>query len=109
MKTCSDLCALVYLKVNNLLLLLFLFSVGDIVFLPKKHTFDFTLHTQRVLPVCMKLRTDVLIGKMNTLKGGFVNAVAQNVSPSCQILMLLLNPPVLFHHDDLSELDRPEF
>lgn len=37
-KTCSDLCALVYLKVNNLLLLLFLFSVVDIVFLPKKNT-----------------------------------------------------------------------
>lgn len=57
----------------------------------------------------MKLRTDILIGKMNTLKGGFVNAVVQNVSPSCQILMLLLNPPALFHHDDLSEVDDPEF
>lgn len=57
----------------------------------------------------MKLHTDTLVDKMNALKGGFVNAVAQNVSPSCQILMLLLNPPALFHHDDLSEVDGPEF
>lgn len=108
-KTCSDLCALVYLKANNLLLLLFLFSVVDIVFLPKKkkHTFDFALHTRRALPACVKLRADVLIGKMNAPKGGFVNAVAQNVSPGCQILMLLLNPPALFHHDDLSKVDSP--
>lgn len=57
----------------------------------------------------MKFHTDALVGKVNLLKGGFVSAVAQNVSSSCQILMLLLNPPVLFLRDDLSEVDGPEF
>lgn len=57
----------------------------------------------------MKLRTDTPVGKTNALIGGFVNAVAQNVSPSCQILMLLLNPPAPFHRDHLSEVDSPEF
>lgn len=59
--------------------------------------------------MCMKFHTDAPVGKLNALKGSFVNAVAQNVSPSCQILMLLLNPPALFLRDDVSEVDSPEF
>lgn len=59
--------------------------------------------------MCTKFHTDAPVGKINALKGSFVNAVAQNVSPSCQILMLLLNPPLLFLRDDLSEVDSPEF
>lgn len=61
------------------------------------------------VPVCTKFHSDAPVGKMNALKGRFVNTVAQNVSPSCQILMLLLNPPALFLCDDLSEVDSPEF
>lgn len=57
----------------------------------------------------MTLCTDTLVGETNALKGRFVNAVAQNVSPSCQILMLLLDPSALFHHDDFSEVNCPEF
>lgn len=106
MKTSFDLCAFVYLKLNNRLLFSS-FLVANIVFMPNKRVFDLTIRTRRVCQ-CTKFHTAAPVGKINALKGSFVNAVAQNVSPSCQILMLLLNPPALFLRDDLSEVDSPE-